>query len=568
MKYLSSKYTITGILLIAAAAVIPSATLLALLRPVAGLPAYLHAELLLGATIFRGTIALLGLVVIGLNWLPAGESAAAKPIPRTSLIILGLLLAAALALRLYRLDAGLWLDEITTYLNYVKSPFGVIVTTYDSQNQHFVFSLLARLSVLIFGDGAAALRVPAVLFGVGSIAALYLLGRELAGEKEALLAAGLFTFSYHHIWFSQNARGYTGLLFWTLLSSYFLVRGLNENRPRLWLAYAVAAALGVYTHMTMFFPIFGQVVVYAATLLVRWRKPWPGRWWGLFAGFGVAALLVLTLYGLVIPQLLDTLTAKEGDATFEQWQNPLWTALEIVRGLRIGFAGGVAALVAVTVFGLGAWNWLRTRPALLTLLFVPAVFGAVVMVITEHNLWPRFFFFAFGFGVLVVIRGVMVLARVLTRLLRWPEVRAGQLGLSFGVAMVAVSALSVPLVYGPKQDYQGALAYIEAARQPGDAVVVAGITAYAYKDFYPTDWTAVETAQALDEVQGQAARTWLLYTFPPHLQALYPDVLARVEQEFEVVEQFPGTLNGGDIFVCRYPEAVQGSANSANVVAD
>ncbi len=563
IKYFSSKYSITGLILIVAAVLTPSAALLAALRPVAGLSASLHSELLLGAMIFRVMAALLGLVIIGLNWLPVGESAAAKPVRKTSLIILGLIMVAALALRLYRLDAGLWLDEMTTYLNYVKSPFGVIVTTYDSQNQHFVFSLMARLSVLVFGDSAAALRVPAVLFGVGSIVTLYLLGRELAGEKEGLLAAALFTFSYHHIWFSQNARGYTGLLFWTLLSSYFMVRGINENRPRLWLWYAVSAALGVYTHLTMFFPIFGQFVVYAATLLVRWRKPWPGRWWGLFAGFGLAGLLVLALYGLVLPQLLDTITEKQGDATFEQWENPLWTALEIVRGLRIGFAGGAAALAAVTVFGLGAWNWLRTRPALLGLLFIPTVFGAAVMVITDHNLWPRFFFFAFGFGVLVVIRGVMVAADILVRLARRPEIQAEQLGLALGVAMVAVSALSVPLVYGPKQDYQGALAYIESTRQPGDAVVVAGITAFAYKDFYPTDWTAVETVQALDEVRGQAARTWLLYTFPPHMQALYPDVLASVEQEFEVVEQFPGTLNGGSIFVCRYSETIDAAAKAA-----
>jgi uncharacterized membrane protein len=48
---------------------------------------------------------------------------------------------------------------------------------------------------------------------VASIGALYLLGRAVAGPTEALFAAALMTVAYHHVWFSQNARGYSGLLF-------------------------------------------------------------------------------------------------------------------------------------------------------------------------------------------------------------------------------------------------------------------------------------------------------------------------------------------------------------------
>ena len=39
-----------------------------------------------------------------------------------------------------------------------------------------------------------------------------------------LAAAGLLTVSYHHVWFSQNARAYTALLFFTLIATTLCLR--------------------------------------------------------------------------------------------------------------------------------------------------------------------------------------------------------------------------------------------------------------------------------------------------------------------------------------------------------
>jgi hypothetical protein len=71
---------------------------------------------------------------------------------RISLLLLTLILLITLGLRLYALNAGLWLDEILTYVNYAQMPFGEIITSYDSENQHFLYSILARASFLMFGE--------------------------------------------------------------------------------------------------------------------------------------------------------------------------------------------------------------------------------------------------------------------------------------------------------------------------------------------------------------------------------------------------------------------------------
>src|SRR5688572_8834001 len=95
-------------------------------------------------------------------------------VTRPEIVATGGILAAATALRLYELGTGLWLDEILTNVSYARMSFGQIVTTYDSQNQHFLFSLLAQAAFQLFGESPWALRLPAAIFGVASIWAMYL----------------------------------------------------------------------------------------------------------------------------------------------------------------------------------------------------------------------------------------------------------------------------------------------------------------------------------------------------------------------------------------------------------
>jgi hypothetical protein len=38
---------------------------------------------------------------------------------------------------------------------------------------------------------------------------------------------------------------------------------------------------------------------------------------------------------------------------------------------------------------------------------------------------------------------------------------------------------------------------------------------------------------------------------PLHVQATYPEIMATLKRDFTVVKQFPGTLSGGTIYVCR-----------------
>jgi len=511
------------------------------------------STLALGARLFTYTLMVLGAYIAAAAWwLPprvaSAERGGLSERPFVAVILAGTIGLAA-ALRAYSLDSGLWYDEILMHVQESSKSYGEILTTYDSKNQHFLYTLLARLAMDCFGDTAWALRLPAALFGVAGVAALYAFAREVTDASEALLATALLAFSYHHVWFSQNARGYSGILFWALLSSALLLRALGDGRQRWWALYAVTAALGVYTHMTMVFVMAGQALVYLSTVWTRRGRPSPARWDGLLLGFPLAGLLILQFYVIVLPQVLTGVANESSVVTV--WRNPAWAMIEILQGLRIGFSGSAVGLVALAVCTVGLVSFVRTAPAVATLLIVPVTLCAAVVIGSGHHVWPRFFFFGFGFAVLIVVRGASVLGRWIGTGLGLPPARAIQAGTLASLLLVAGAAVALPRAYAPKQDFEGALKFVEASRAPGDSVVTVGLATMPYQRFYKANWGSVESVESLEAVRSRGRRTWLVYTLPPHLDAVYPDLMLRIRNEFQVVRIFPGTLSGGAVIVCR-----------------
>jgi uncharacterized membrane protein len=436
-----------------------------------------------------------------------------------------------------------------TYVNYANQPFGVLVTTYDSQNHHILYSLFAHASFMIFGEGAWALRLPAVLFGVGSILALYVFAREFVNRREALLSAALLAFSYHHVWFSQNARGYSALLFFSLLSNWMLVRALREQRLSLWLWYAVFAALGVYVHMTMLFMVFGHFLIFLWHRLGSKEIHWRAVASEFLAGFCMAGLLTLTLYALVLPQLLGGTYMQGVETTIETWTNPIWTIIEVFRNLQIGFAGSLVAVIACIIFTIGLYRFYHDDSLVIQLFIIPTAVTVCVILVLGHPLFPRTFFFLMGLGVMIVIRGTMALGQISARLAQLRFSDPALPGTVLCLSMIAVSAFSVPRAYAPKQDFTGALDYINGHATGEDVVVTAGVAATIYKQFYNVEWPVTETVEDLVDASTDSRRTWFLYTMPLHMMSAYPELWARLEGEFNIMRSFYGTLGDGTVFV-------------------
>ena len=457
------------------------------------------------------------------------------------------LLGAGVALRLYALDGGLWLDEVLTLVNYARVPLGAIVTSYPDQNQHVLYSVLARLSFILFGESGWALRLPAALFGVASLIALFSFARRVTDSREALVATALLTLSYHHIWFSQNARGYSGLLFWTLVSSTLFYAAMTQRRSGLWPFYGLAVALGMYTHLTMLFLVIGHALVFGSYVL---RRPAPRtlRHVGpAIAGFALSGLLTIQLYAFMLPELLGP--GLEESTAVEQWNSLWWTIRELVGGLALNRAGGLAAVVASMVFGVGLVSYWRTQPIVPLLLIIPAVFGAAITLGMGHPLWPRFFLFLAGFGVLVVVRGTRVTAERLGALAGAGWHRQNQIGVAACMLLVLISSVTTPLAYRPKQDFVAAQQFVESSRQPGEAVIAVGLATFPYTEYLAPSWLTATSAEDIRAIHRTAKGTWVLSTLRAQLQTSYPDIDRLIHDEFDLVAEFHGSVSDGEILV-------------------
>jgi 4-amino-4-deoxy-L-arabinose transferase-like glycosyltransferase len=453
----------------------------------------------------------------------------------------------ALVLRLVGLNQGLWFDEMVTLVESVRPPLATILTVFPGYNNHPLYSVTAHVAVTTLGEHAWSVRLPAVLFGVASIPALFWLGLTVSDRREALGATALVCVSYHHVWFSQNARGYTALLFWTLIATTALLKGLQDGRSRWYVLHGIAVALGLYTHLTMGFVAAAHGVIWAALVCLK-RGPSQRRvdWHGPALAIVVALVLTTVLYGPMLPQVYSTVGGPP-PATREV-ATPTWAAMELLRGLRIGF-GALGVLAGLFLAGLGALAYLRRQPIAFAAFTLPVIVTGAGILALHFSARPRFFFGLAGFAVLFLVRGAAIVGDAAAARLTGAPARAtaARAGTVLIAAIVAASAFTLPRAYAlPKQDFDGALRFIDANRAGGEPVITAGLARYPYRRFYGRDWTQVQTTTDLRRLETKPA--WVVYSFPEYME---PDLVDTIRRHCGAPRVFPGTLGGGDVVVCK-----------------
>ncbi len=466
----------------------------------------------------------------------------------TPWLLLALLTLLAVVLRSIGLNNGLWYDEIKTLLESVQSPLLRILTVFPGDNQHTLFSVLAHLAISIFGDHPWSLRLPSMLLGAATVPLLFLFAREFLGRTEALLASLLLAVSYHHIWFSQSARGYAVLGFLAVLASWLLMRGLRRGRASDFVWYAVAAALGVYTHVTMVFLVASHAMLCVLPLGVPTLDAERRACWRLpLMGFILAGIFTVVLYS---PVLLEVHSAvgKKSDPT--NGATAKWALVELLRGLQIGFGSAVAVLAGIVLFLAGVWSYVRQSRFILGMFLLPGVITVVAPIVLHRPVRPRFVVFLAGFAVLMLVRGALEIGRALERR-RQDDVAASRIGVALVLVLVALSAASLPRNYRlPKQDFAGALHFIQSHRAAGEPVLTAGPATYPYRAYFRQSWRGVASLAEFRDARALGQRVWVVYTLKSYIQSGAPDLMAALNAECAVQGVFPGTVGGGDVTVC------------------
>jgi len=219
----------------------------------------------------------------------------------------------------------------------------------------------------------------------------------------------------------------------------------------------------------------------------------------------------------------------------------------------MGISTSFGWIGATTVFLLSVLclYWYAKRDWVFVLLAIlPGLLLGLTMYVLGRNLWPRMFFYEAGFIIILLVVAAIAFGEFLNRVL---FNASSQLITGVPVILVAlVFTVSLPGLYRyPKQNYTGARDFVLEHMDAGDQVLGLHIAGRVYNKYYAKEWPVVENVQELSQYRSKAGNTWVLYTLPRYFNAERPGLAHALEEDFETVKIFPGTLGDGNIIVAR-----------------
>lgn len=457
------------------------------------------------------------------------------------------LLILAGVLRFYQLDSQLWLDEISALLRSYRRPLADILTRFPGFIPGPLYDSLAHLGLVTLGESALAIRLPAALFGVAGVIALYVLARRISDPVEAFLAAALLAVSYHHIFFSQNARGYTAELFFAVVAATLILSLLEKVHRGTALAYVVVGSLTAYAQPFGAFVPAGQALA-AATV------SWIGRRGGrqheasplILLVVGGMTLVVITL--LYAPFIGDSLRfSLTSGREAAHGPRSLGLVMEALGSLRAALFGWWGVIPAAAVGGLGLLSYTLHQPAVAVVLLAPVILSGAAASLLGVGVHARYFLMALPAAYLFATRGLMLVVRaILERVFR----RSGA-GAALGqrlviLAVVFIAAAPLTRYYGiPKQDYLGAIGEATSLAGPDGRAVAAVYAGHAIKDYYAPDFPVIESLAELRREEASGRRIVVVTTLERVMASSHPSLMEHLKAHYRRALVLPGTLDDG-----------------------
>lgn len=479
-----------------------------------------------------------------------------------------LLAATALAalVRLYGLmSQSLWVDELLTW-NAVRPGVGLhfleqIADTIQGPLYMAIIWPLVRLQ-----DPALMMRLPSVVAGIAAVPLFGILVGSWWGRRAARLAVLLFALNPFLVWYSQEGRGYSLLVFFLIAQALVfsaMARRGPDLRHAVLFALCTAGAVGSNLSGLFLWAAMGLSVI------LFFRPRTPQAWLGWTVAFGLGL-------GLVAPWLLkasgiwaiDRIVPGagigpdlRGETTFT-WMALPYSLFSFFFGTCLGpslrelhqpdrlavVKSSLPLLAAAAVpvgLGLlaGVWRLPRRHWFLLLWILVPVAI-LVLLAIRNVKPWnPRY--------VMVVLPWVLAVAAL--GLARLP----GRWGLVLGILLTGLTLWSLGNYYWngryAKADVRGAEALI-AAQNPLDLPILVPSVTGVYKFYHQGpaeilgvfEWPPLANAAAADEFCTARLESidecWLVlardWDFDP--RGLLRPALSRIGR-LVLVETLPGT---------------------------
>ena len=437
-------------------------------------------------------------------------------------------------LRQYVLDRSLWLDESFLALNILhRSPVELLKPLDYDQAAPLGFLLLEKSAVMLLGTSELVLRLIPFLCGVASVFLFAEVARRYLAPLAVPIAVGLFAISDPLIYYSSEAKQYSGDVAATLLL-YLLLRPLIDQSQvdlarRVTCAFAGAASVW-FSQATVFtLAALGLVALWRA-----YREKDAGRfaWLTAICATWASSLLVYYLVSLrAIHQNQNLLRywyeafAPLPPSLYADTSWALTSLANLVtypfvsRHAQLGLESGIAT---AAVLGALELNAMQKRRSLV--LVLPS---ALTLAAAAFQLYPfsgRLLLFLVPSIVLLVASGFALVVNA-----------TGNTRPVIGILLIGFVCIAPLLTAGRNlikgefvEELKPAIKYVVARRVEGDSIYVyyASVSAFEYykergligaknviigTGSWAGEWNSDNYKTDLDRLRGKK-RVWLLFS--------------------------------------------------------
>lgn len=332
-----------------------------------------------------------------------------------------------IALRIVGLDRSLGdSNENLILLFYANSPLEYIVSNYPWSGHHIFNTIFLHLMVALFGEeNAFFIRLPGFIFATASLWLIYQVTLKIFNESlHARYALILAVFSPLHIYYSQTARGYSLVFFFTTLMVYAALRLLeSKNFARWGLILTFSGFLAIYTIPTSVHFVFG-LFAWVFFILISPRLTKEFNWnkkfriekaWIFFFIFLMTLFLTYLAHFPLIDQMIAS--AKNYYLPKVIYTSKTDIILRFLpKTLSFLFPGPLIFFLPIFLLGIFSRNVVSRSYCLLPIFILAFTYFAVV--ITGLAWKPRGYLFLLPICVIFLSGGVIDASRLASKLLR------------------------------------------------------------------------------------------------------------------------------------------------------
>ncbi|MCD6081165.1 MAG: glycosyltransferase family 39 protein [Candidatus Omnitrophica bacterium] len=236
-------------------------------------------------------------------------------------------------------------DEALSFLVFGSKPLKEALTNYVIPNNHLFHTFLVHMVTAVLPPYPWIIRLPAFIAGVVMVPCSYFVFELLYSSRIALLVSSMIAASSILVEYSVNARGYTLMIVFFLLSLGAMLKVMTEDRFKWWFLFVISSILGFYTMPVMIYPFGFTLLLIPLVFKTRINKKFVNKFLLaiLIIGLGVFILYLPVICKTGINRLVEISTFKPIPLSeiaqrmnvlflkiYAVWNRDLFSPLEII----------------------------------------------------------------------------------------------------------------------------------------------------------------------------------------------------------------------------------------------